>query len=749
MRDRVCRSVAGLLIMLMMFASSASSAPSEKKALTIEAIFDEGLSVPAPSKVGWAPDGRLVYLLKSEGHGSGKGEPDKAGTSDASPKGRNLWAVDVATGEKEILVPAEHVRQWAPTPTQAGVDERERTRRNRFGVPVFHFSPDSRQILFTPTGQVVLYDLTDSSAKILAPSKHGVLDPKFSPDGQSIAFVFEHDIWLVPTDDGEERQVTHGGHELLLHGDLDWVYPEELGVRSGFHFSPDGRFIAFLEMDESSVPTYPITEQIEWQATVDMQRYPKPGDPHPRVRVGVVELATGRTVWLDRAAEFIPRIDWADAETLAVQLLNRGQDELELVLADPKSGRSRSVLLEDDEHWVDVTDDLTFLADGEHFLWTSARSGLRQLYLYDRSGKEIRQLTEGDFRIAEVSGVDEDGGWVYYTANADNLLGSDLYRVRLDGSAKERVTQEKGTHSVDMNPSATAWVDVYSALDPTKVKRLTVHSQTSDTVHEIYRDRDLAEFALVQPEIKELRSPDGALVRVLLMKPDKLKRGKKYPMLVYVYGMAGVPTIRDTRRGTRFLFHQFMVQQGYVVAYIDDRSSSIPGHKYAIAADHALGPVAAADAGVAVEYFRSLPYVDSERLAVWGWSGGGFTTCYQLGHTDFYKVGIAGAPVTDWRLYDSIYTERYMGTPQTHLEAYEKTSALKGAATLSGRLLLIHGTHDDNVHPQNTLRMMHELIRERKQFDLMMYPNKTHGITGGDHNVHLYTLMFEYLERHL
>ncbi|MEM7349753.1 MAG: S9 family peptidase, partial [Acidobacteriota bacterium] len=675
---------------------------------------------------------------------------DESSSDESKTKGtRNLWAMDVATGAKEILVPADDVRRWAPTAGQAGIDERERTRRSRFGVPVYHFSPDGESVLFTTTGQIALYSLQEGEAKVLAPSKHGVKDPKFSPDGETIAFVHQHDLWIVPTAGGEARQVTHGGHELLLHGDLDWVYSEELGVHTGFHFSPDGQYIAFLEMDESSVPAYPITEQLAWQATVDLQRYPKPGDPNPRVRVGIVHLKSGRTAWLDRAAEYIPRIDWADESTLAVQLLNRGQDELELVLADPATGRSRSVLFERDEHWVGVTDDLSFLADGERFLWTSLRSGLRHIYLYDRKGTLIRQLTDGEFRVTEISGVDEDAGWVYYTSNEDNLLGRDLYRVRLDGSTKERLTTEKGTHGINMNADATAWVESYSALDPSVVRRTTVRDLASGKVIEIFRDRDLSDYGLVQPEIKELQAPDGAMVRVLLMKPERLKRGKKHPMLIYVYGMAGVPTIRDTRRGNRFLFHQFLVQQGYVVGYIDDRSSSIPGHKYAVAADQAIGPVAAADAEVAVEYFRSLSYVDSKRLGIWGWSGGGFTTCYQMGHTDLYKVGIAGAPVTDWRLYDSIYTERYMNPLQDSPEAYEETSALSGATDVSGRLLLIHGTHDDNVHPQNTLKMVDELIKARKQFDLMLYPNKTHGIRGADHNMHLYTMMFEFLERHL
>ncbi|MEM7587178.1 MAG: prolyl oligopeptidase family serine peptidase, partial [Acidobacteriota bacterium] len=475
----------------------------------------------------------------------------------------------------------------------------------------------------------------------------------------------------------------------------------------------------------------------------------QPGTPNPRVRVGIVNLETARTVWLDRAAEYIPRIDWADSSHVAVQLLDRRQEALELVLADPASGRSRSVFFEKDPYWVDVTDDLTFLADGEHFLWTSHRSGLRHLYLYRRDGQLVRQLTRGEFRLNGIAGVDEAGGWVYFSSNEDNLLGRDLYRIRLDGSGKERLTREKGTHAILMNPDATAWLDTYTALDPSVVRRRTLHDAASGKSVEIFRDHSLADYDLVQPEIETLEAPDGGTVRVMVMKPDKLRRGEKRPMLIYVYGMAGVPTIRDTRRGNRHLFHQFLVQQGYIVGYIDDRSSAIPGHKHAALADHDIGPLAAADAAVAVEHFKSLPYVDGDRLAIWGWSGGGFSTCFQMGHTDLYKVGIAGAPVTDWRLYDSIYTERYMGLLEENEEAYDRTSAVQGAGDVKGRLLLIHGTHDDNVHMQNTLQMINALIENRRQFDLMLYPNKTHGITGADHNMHLYTMIYEYLERHL
>jgi len=745
-RDRV------FVVLLLVVLLPGAAAPAPEKTLTIEAICDDAFAPPAPEQTRWIAGGRLTYLLEQKAGTEDEGEDDEDGD-----RPRDLWVHDPATGERRILVPADEMRRLAPSPEQAGVSERERTRRTRFAVASYRVAPDGRRILFTSSGKLWLYDPESGTAEPRAPDREGVRDPKFSPDGAWISYVADHDLWLVPAAGDEEKglaekRLTSGGHELLLHGELDWVYPEEFGVRTGYHWSPDSRHVAFLEMDESPVPTYPLPDLLDWQPTLDLQRYPKAGDPNPKVRVGVVEVASGRVAWLDRFAEYVPRVAWADGENLAVQLLNRGQDDLELVLADPATGRSRSLFRERDEHWVDVTDDLTFLEDGRRFLWTSERTGLRHLYLHDRDGKLVRALTSGEHEVGGVAGVDEDGGWVYYTSNEDNLLGQDLYRVRLDGSGKERLTREKGTHRIDMSPEATAYVDAFSSLELAEVGRRTVVDLASGRATEIYRERDVAaEYDLVQPRMSELATPDGALVRMLTMAPREIAAGARLPVVVYVYGMAGFPTIRDAwSPSRRNLFHQLLVQHGYLVVHVDDRSSSLPGHQYAVLADHAVGPVAAADHRLAVEQLRSLPYVDGERIAVWGWSGGGFTTAYHMARSGgLFRVGIAGAPVTDWHLYDSIYTERYMGLPQDDPEAYERTSAVAGAAGLEGRLLLIHGTHDDNVHPQNTLKMADALIRARKQFDLMLYPNKTHGISGEGPNVHLYTLIFDYLERHL
>jgi dipeptidyl-peptidase-4 len=717
---RVLTAVLALVPLALVEAQTA-------KQLTIEAIYGGELSAPSPSQIRWTPDGNISYFLSGSG-------------------GRDLWLYDTASGERTILVGASELREIAPSPSQATEDERERTRRTRFGVPDYHWAPDGASILFTSSGRVLVYDLATSELAHLAPSKENVLDPKYSPDGSSIAFVYEHDIWVVPADGGDERQLTFGGTDLILHGELDWVYPEELGVRTGYHWSPDGRHIAYLELDETLVPTYPITDLVGRQATVDLQRYPKPGDPNPRVRAGIVNVASATTAWIDRADEYIPRIDWKNGDTVAIQLLNRGQDRLELIHVDAKTGRSRSIRTETDPHWINVPRTIRFLDDGG-FLWTSERTGFRHLYLHDDDGRVIRPLTEGEWQVAGLAGVDESRGLVYFTGNRDNPIGADLYQVALDGSGLKRLTHGRGTHQIAMNATGDAYLDRYqSMLEPGGT---TFHDVATGSSAAFHQGPSLDDYALVTPEWKLLDAPDGAKVGLLLMKPHELEPGKKYPLVAYVYGMPGFGTIRDSWGGSRFLFHQFLVQQGYVVAQIDDRTAAVWGHQYATLGDHNIGPLAVEDHAVAVEYLTGLPYVDAENMAVWGWSGGGFTTTFHMTHTDLFKIGIAGAPVTDWHLYDSIYTERYMGVPAEDPEAYQRTSSVVDAANYRGRMLIIHGSQDDNVHPQNTFKLIDELIQNRKQFDLMLYPNKTHGIRGTNAVIHLWTMVFEYMERHL
>ena len=526
-----------------------------------------------------------------------------------------------------------------------------------------------------------------------------------------------------------------------------FVIPHWISPASGYAWAPDSRHIGFLELDEHAVPSYPLIEQLGAKAVVDLQRYPKAGDPNPKVKVGIVEIETARTVWGDVQTEYIPRLNWADGRGLVLQLLNRQQNQLELIEMDPESGNGRILMSERDPNWLDISGDLRFLSGGKYFLWTSHRTGFRHIYLYDRSGRLVRQITNGDWVVYEIAGVDEPGGWIYFVSNRAETIGRGLHRVRQDGSGIERITGMPGMHAITMNLQGTAYIDSSSSLADLQEIRVSDLAAHRDT--ELFSTRALDPFDLVAPEISELKTPDGATIRILLYRPRNLAADKKYPVLVHVYGMPGAPTIQNAWAGSRGLFHQFLVQQGFVVALIDDRTSSIPGHKYAAAGYRQLGPVAAKDHEFAVQYLKSLPFVNESAIGIWGWSGGGFTTAYHMTHTDLFKAGVAGAPVTDWRLYDSVYTERYMGLPAEAPEAYDSTSTVTAAANIKGRLLLIYGTLDDNVHPQNTIQLVNALIQNRKQFDLMEYPNKTHGITGASESIHLYTLIYEFLKQNL
>lgn len=729
---------AGLRLFLIgVSAYAAASTLGASKPLTLEAIFSRhGLTGPAPSGFAWRPDGGLVsYFLE-----------------DAASGERDLWGADPETGETRILVAADQLARLAPKLEDAVEDERERERRRRYAVADYVWSPDSQSLLFTSAGSLYLYDVAAERPRALTPQFQGVKDPKFSPSGRWVSFVHEHDLWLVAPAGGDPRRLTTGGGKDVLHGELDWSYPEELGVRSGYVWSPDSRRIAFLEMNLASMPTYPIPSLTGLRPSIDLQRYPRAGDPNARVRVGIIEAKPGRqaprVMWSGFTAEYIPRFDWIDDRSLSVQLLNRAQDRLELAAVDSASGRRRTLLTETDGHWINVVDDLRFLSLDDGFLWTSERTGLRHIYRYGYDGELIAQLTDGDWEVKAIEGFRKSDKAIFFTANRDNPLGAGLYSVSLEGGPIRAWSERTGTTSSEMNDQADAWVSRSSTLTSPGSVRLEHPGAGTNSI--LHKPSALDKFRLVEPELSTLKAADGGLIRMMLLKPQELEPGKKHPLLLHVYGGPRAPTIRDAWGGRgRYLFHQFLVQQGYVVAYIDDRASSLVGHRYETALDKNYGPTALADHLTALEQLRKLDFVDPDRVGIWGWSGGGFATSFALTHSTAFKVGIAGAPVTDWRLYDSIYTERYMGRPTDQEAAYERTSAVEAAEDLHGKLLLIHGTSDDNVHIENTMRLIDSLIEAEMPYDLQLYPSQTHGVSNPKDRLHVFRAMERYLKANL
>ena len=707
-------------------------AAAQKKALELDDIFVEGGATGrTPQEGKWSPDGKLyTYILRS---------PDGA-------EG-NLWALDPETGQARILIDNAGLSRLNPSIDRTISDERERERLMRYSVAGYFWSPDSSAILFSSAGRLYLYDLKAGKAISFLPDLEGLTDPGFSPNGKWISFLKDHDIWIAPVDGGKARRLTQGGSGNLLNGELDWVYPEELDVRTGYYWSPDSHAIAFLQLDQTEVGETPIVDYVpQPHATVKMQKYPKAGEKNPKARVGLVTL-TGESLWLDASGEYIPRIQWADAKTVAVQLLNRRQDELDLLLWNTEDKSTRYVLKEREKEWVNVHNDLRFLPDDE-LLWSSEQDGFRHLYVYDRDGRFRRRLTRGDWEVTSVYAVDTTKGWVYFAATERNPIERHAYRVRLDGTGMQRLTQKEGTHSISMDPGASYYVDVVSSfLEPPEYSLVRVSDLSS---RRFFKSISLERFDLVAPVTTELKSSDGAPIRVMLLEPPGQDSTKKHPVLVYVYGGPHAPVINNAFGGERFLWHQWMARQGYVVAYIDDRTSAISGHKFETALYGQFGSTALADHRVAVQYLKSLPFVDAQQIGIWGWSGGGYTTCFDMFNApDLFRVGVAVAPLTDFRDYDTLWSERYMGLPANNSDAYRQSSATTHAAGLAGRLLLIHGTSDDNVHLQNTLQMAEQLIEAGKMFDLFLYPRKTHSIAGTATRRHLYQKIAEYFDRYL
>lgn len=721
-----------LLIALVFSAASLAAA----EPLTLEQIFSEpGIGGYAPTQVRWRPDGGAVsYILRS-------GEEDK----------RDLWIADAKTGEKEILVPYEKLTSLAPTTNHATDDERERERRQRYSVAAYLWAPDSQSILFTSAGQLFLYDVVAREHVGLAPEHEDVRDPKFAPDGNRVSFLSGHDLWIAPLDGKPAWALTRGATDTLFHGDLDWVYPEEFRLRKGYHWSPDGEHIAFLELDQSRVPTYPIPDLLGAKPSVDLQHYPRAGDANPAVRVGIVPVKKGRRgakpVYFETDDEYIPRIQWIRAGVVAVQTLDRAQDHVTLWSVDAETGAGSVLTQQQDPYWINIGNDLNFLADGS-FVWTTEESGFRHIAYYGADGKRTRMLTSGEWEVISISALDEKRESVYFVANRDNTIGADLYRVPLRGGEIKLLTTGKGTSRVEISPDSGAAVVTVSAL--MEPANMAIRQWAGDVSLPIHAPPSIDSLGLTPPEIKTIEGTDGATIRLQIHRPAGEAPEVGFPVLMYVYGGPHAPTIRDSWGGRgRTLFHHYLAQKGYVVVQVDDRASSIPGHKYEALLHRDYGPTALEDYETAARYLTEQDFVDEKRIAIWGWSGGGMSTVFALTHSKLFAAGIAVAPVTDWRLYDSIYTERYMGLPGENKEAYARTSCIEAAADLHGSLLLIHGTADDNVHIQNTMQMVDALIEAGKQHDVLVYPGKTHSIYGPVARKHLYAAIERHLEEHL
>ena len=712
------------------------------KPLTIENLFQPGgLAGRGPETTTWSPDGaRLSYVQRDE-----KGE-----------KGE-LWYVDAATGEKKVLVSAAKLASLDPDVTKVK-NEREKERLTRYHVAAYLWAPDSKHLMFDSQGQLWLYDLGNETAVQFTSAPDPSGDPKFSPDGNHVAYVRKHNLYVRPTSGKDEKQLTKDTGENLLNGDIDWVYAEELGVRSNYFWSPDNKEIVFLHMDETNVPTYPITDWIPTHPTVDQEKYPKVGDANPVVKLGVVDIDKAKTRWINLTTDadtYIPRFGWVKEGVIWAQVLNRTEDKMDLYFVDAKTGKSRIVLTEETPGaWIDFEHvEAKFLKSTPQFLWPSWRDGNMHLYLYSfdkqnpmgADAKLERQLEKGDYEVLGIEGVDEAAGTVFFTANKDDPRQTHIFSVQLDGSGLKALTTQEGQHYANFSDDGKHYTHMY--FGPQTAPTLTLCA-VGGACNPVWKANDeIAEYGLRPPKFLEFKADDGTtLYGRLLLPPEGVASGK-IPVIVNIYGG---PAAQTVRMGVPDAFDEILSRKGFAIFSVDSRGTPGRDKKFQTAIRHEFGAVELKDQLTALDQLLAqYPQLDKDRIGIWGWSNGGSMTLYSMTHSDRFKAGVAVAPVTNQVNYDSIYTERYMGLLKDDKAGYEMSDVTKNADKLHGALLLVHGTSDDNVHFQNSIQMINALINAGKQFRLMIYPNKTHSIAGKDARVHLFTMIVDHFEREL
>ncbi len=720
-------------LMAVPFATLSLAAQAPAKPLTVEAIYaHEPLIGTPPDEIRWSPDAKhLTYMENDE-----------------------LMDVDTATGQARVLVSRAKLATFTAGPDT----EQDRDHRDRYDMASYLWSPDAAHLLFDAKGRLWLYDLhTGASVEAGPAGAASGDDPQFSPDGESLACIRNHRLAVVRLNEPgmPMTMVAPAPNPATLNGEVDWVYHEELDARSNYFWSPDSKQLAYLEMNEAAVPEYPITDWIPTHATVETQRYPQPGDASPSVRVGMVRAAGGKTVWVSlpiRAGQdYIPRFGWVDAKTLWIETLTRDQKHRDLYFADAATGQAHVVLQLADDKFFDDKYDVT-VGNGAIVLtnWSDGHNHL-YLYSYDQAdpanakAKLERQLTQGDFEVGEVYRVDIAARLIDYASNEGSPLDQQLWQVSFAGERKQ-LSAGAGWHEGNFAPAGGAFVDKQSArMEPPKVLLCADPARCND----IWKAKSLEPYQLRAPEQLTVKAHDGTTLYATLLLPQGATTPASVPLIVNPYGGPGSQMVVN-RWASALLFDELLAQHGFAVLHTDNRGMGGRGRAFAQAAYHDFGAVQLEDQLTVVDAALALyPQLDPRRLGWWGWSWGGTFTLYAMTHSERFRAGVAVAPVTDWRNYDSIYTERYMSQPAEFAAGYKDFSVVNSAARLKGRLLLAHGTGDDNVHMENSVQFVQKLIEAQIPYDLQLYPRKTHSIAGANVRTHLYNRILAHFEEYL
>jgi dipeptidyl-peptidase-4 len=738
----------GLLMLISVTCSSPKQEGKESASpLTLERIF-------ASNEFRAERFGPAVWLKDSSGYLTFERSESQSG-------GRDVIRYSIE-GDKEVMVSASQlIPSGESTPLR---------------VDGFSLSPDENYLLvFTNTQRVFhktygdywIFDIKNRNLwKIGQKFDPGSLTlATFSPDGRKIGYVRDNNIHVEDLLTHNTIQLTKDGSDDIINGTFDYVYEEEFFIRNGFRWSPDSRSIAYWQLDSTDVPTFHmINNTNSLYPRLIPFKFPKPGEKNSSCRIGLVSAEGGETRWFqvpgDPSDNYIPQMDWAgNSHEILFQHLNRLQNRNEIMMGDARTGRVRMIMTDTDKTWVHVVQNIRWLNNAQDFLWMSERDGWRHVYLISRSGQNMTLLTPDDYDVESIEGVDEKQGWLYYIASPENPTQRYLYRVALDGSGtSERISphDKDGTHSYQLSPDSQWAFHTYSKFETppvTSLIRLPDHQNIRALVQNSELRANLESLERSPVEFFRIDIGDGVMLDAWSMKPPDFDSQKKYPVLFYVYGEPWGSTVRDSWGGNRYLWHLMLNQHGYIVMSVDNRGTRVPrGRAWRKIIYRQVGILASSDQAAAVRaIIASRDYVDPDRIGIWGRSGGGAMTLNAMfRYPELYKTGMSVAPVTNQRLYNSIYQERYMGLPQDNAEGYEKGSPLTFAHQLKGNLLLVHGTGDDNVHYQNTEMLIDELIKHNKSFAMMSYPNRSHGIREGENTtLHLYSLLTQYLKKNL
>ncbi len=683
----------------------------------------------------------------------------KAGGFYTALEGGRVVRRSIATGEAvETLFDEQQARAEGPAQAVRMSD--------------YQLSADERKLLITTEEEPIyrrstrasffVYDL--NTKKLTRLSANGKQQyATFSPDGRQVAFVRDNDLFVTDLTSGREtRLTTDGKRNAVINGGADWVYEEEFSFARAFEWSPDSKRIAWLRFDESRVPEYNLQLWGELYPTDYRFKYPKAGEPNSVVTAWVVEVASQKKTRIDTGTDpdtYLPRIGWTKNPNLvSIRRMNRLQNRMDLLHADARTGKTTVVLTEQSPTYVDLefTDDLTYLADGRTFLHSSERSGFKHLYLYELSGKLIRPVTTGEWEVASVLGVDEKNQAVYFTSTEVSPMERHLYRIGLDGKNKLRLTGQTGTTTVNMSPDFSYYLQYHtSAASPVTVSvQQTVNGAASKEIRTVEDNRELrtrmGQYALSPKRFFRFTTTGNVSLNGWMIRPMNFDSTKRYPVLMFVYGGPGSQTVNNSWDTRDFFWYQTLAERGYLIVSVDNRGTGGRGNAFRTATYAQLGKLETQDQINAAGYLGTLPYVDKSRIGIWGWSYGGYMSalCMTLG-ADVFKTGISVAPVSTWRFYDTIYTERYLKRPQDNPSGYDDNSPLTHAAKLKGPFLLVHGTGDDNVHFQNSVALADALIRAGKPFQSFYYPNRNHGIYGGNTRLHLYRMLTDFIEKNL